>query len=193
VLDVDALESILADGSRFDPTFARKQALGGFLALLAKRIRMPVMPSDEATDYLVTQAMADYLTVRFDPPLNGVAYSSAQGVDGAVNVALFNEAARVRAAVVIPAATYSVSNFSMDEDVDDYRVWTTLDPDPPAPPPEQDDPLDINPRPPEDDRPETLILDTDSIKVHRVKRVSVETKAVPVSRSTWTNGEIDFL
>lgn len=192
VLDVDALESILADGSRFDPTFAKKQALGAYLSLLAKRIRMPVMPSDEATDYLVTQAMADYLAARLAPPLNGIAYSSAQGVEGAVNVALFNEAARVRAAVVIPAATYSVSSFHLEEDVDDYRVWTRLDPDPPAPPPKQHDLLDSDQLPPEDDRPETLILDRNSIKVHRVKRVSVETQAVAVSRWSWTNGEIDF-
>lgn len=66
---------MLVNGSLFDPEFATQLERASFLGRLARRIRMPVMPDDEATDYLVTQVMADFLADRLDPPLDGIAYA----------------------------------------------------------------------------------------------------------------------
>lgn len=197
ILDVDALESLLVTGSLFDPSFEAREALGVFLGRLAHRIRMPVMPGDEATDYLITQVMADYLAVRVDPPLDGVAYGSAQGGTDAFNVALFHRAARVKAAKTLPGETHDVSGHFRDEDPGPYYVWTEYDPEPPAdtaPKAEFDfralypiDPVD------EDDlRSDTLALDRDRLRVHHIRRITVETEVVGVTRHARLRGEDPF-
>lgn len=54
----------------------------------------PVMPDDEAFDYLPTQAVADFLATQNEPQLDGIVFRSVQ-VKGGRNVVLFHKAARV--------------------------------------------------------------------------------------------------
>ncbi len=61
VLDVEALRSVLVKGSVFDGGHIHKLERAKFLGRLSDRITRPVMPNDEPSDYLVTQAIADYL------------------------------------------------------------------------------------------------------------------------------------
>ena len=93
LLDVEALKSVFIRGSIFDGAYIRKLEQAKFLGRLSDRITRPVMPSDEPSDYLVTQAIADYLAseVRLD----GIVYPSAQAGGERKNVVLFNHAARV--------------------------------------------------------------------------------------------------
>ncbi len=190
VLDVDALESVLVEGSLFDPTFVGRLGRGAFLARLARRIRMPVMPDDEANEYLITQVMADYLAERVEPPLDGIAYSSAQGVDGAVNVALFNGSARVADGPVVPGGVRDVhQSGGYDDEPVHWVVWTEIDSaatvevePPPAPfayvaPPAPSAPFDL--------RPVSLTLDRASLQVHEVRRIDVTTEASAVQEMTW--------
>ncbi|MGX1587936.1 RES family NAD+ phosphorylase [Brevundimonas diminuta] len=195
ILDVDALESVLVTGSLFDPAFTAQEALGAFLEHLAARIRMPVMPDDEATDYLITQVMADYLAARVAPRIDGVAYSSAQGAPDAFNVALFNWSARVKAADIVMNATHEVNAYG-DDDIETYSVWTEVDPPAAAPIKpkkrglfEYVAPLDEGP---EDLRLITLILDRESMSVHRVRRIEVKTDTVEVHRHTMVRGDDPF-
>jgi hypothetical protein len=61
LLDVEALKSVFSKRSIFDGAFISKLEQAKFLGRLSDRITRPVMPSDEPSDYLVTQAIADYL------------------------------------------------------------------------------------------------------------------------------------
>jgi len=196
LLDVEALESVLVQGSVFDPEFSGRLERAAFLARLARRIRMPVMPDDEAMDYLVTQVMADYLADRLAPPLDGVAYGSAQGVDGAFNVALFNRSARVEARPKPSGAVMEVYASGGDEELDAYTVWIEIDSSKAeVVEPKDHDLLAFAPVPPDrewDPRPETLRLDRDSLQVHHIKRVCIDSAVVGVRQTVWDKSDEPF-
>jgi hypothetical protein len=65
LLDVAALQSVLVKGSIFDSGFIRRLERAKFLEGLSRRISMPVMPNDEISNYLITQAIADYLATDY--------------------------------------------------------------------------------------------------------------------------------
>lgn len=191
LLDVDALKSLMVEGSIFDPGHARRQERARFLRRLSARITMPVMPEDEGTRYLVTQAMADYLVSRSDLQLDGILYRSVQADVAGHNVVLFHRAARCEA-LVLPAGTElkaSLHHHSEDGVEPDYWVWEEV----PAPEKKKaktddgfpafdlllDHPLD---RLTSDDRPSTLRIDTKSVTVHHVRAVSFQTDVHTVKR-----------
>lgn len=94
LLDLTALENVHDVGSIFDPSLKNRLERVAFLQSLGQRITRPVMPDDEAFDYLATQAIADFLATENEPRLDGIIYQSAQSMDGR-NVVLFHKAARV--------------------------------------------------------------------------------------------------
>ena len=65
-----------------------------FLQTLSERLTRPVMPDDEAFDYLITQAIADFLATQNEPRMDGIIFASAQSRKGR-NVVLFHSAALV--------------------------------------------------------------------------------------------------
>ncbi|WP_343699137.1 RES family NAD+ phosphorylase [Caulobacter sp.] len=195
VLDVEALENLYVDGSLFDPAFGRRLELAKFLERLANRIRMPVMPNDEATDYLATQAMAEYLADRLDPGLDGVVYGSAQGVAGAFNVVLFHHAAMVE-----PGPPHVGAVDVWHPQAEDavfpahYTVWS--EPEPPVAP-EAAQPATFMPllaffEEPVIDREPTLRLDRDSLTVRLVKAVKVCTEDFEVERRVSPGRDAPF-
>ena len=95
LLDLDALSNVYARGSCFDPDYSEQEGRAAFLRQLVREISRPVMPKDEALDYLPTQAVAEYLSTKVNPRVDGVIFLSSQtGGDGR-NVVLFNHARRV--------------------------------------------------------------------------------------------------
>jgi hypothetical protein len=52
LLDVEALKSVTTSGSIFDPQHIRQLELANFLGILSARISRPVMPNEEAFEYL---------------------------------------------------------------------------------------------------------------------------------------------
>lgn len=94
LLDLTAANEAHEDGSIFDPSFKARLARAAFLRSLGAKMVRPVMPDDEAIDYLPTQAVADYLATANEPRLDGIVFPSAQVEEGS-NVVLFNHAARV--------------------------------------------------------------------------------------------------
>ncbi|WP_426026054.1 RES family NAD+ phosphorylase [Brevundimonas sp. TSRC1-1] len=191
VLDVEALESVLERGSLFDPAFGDRLARAKFLGKLARRIRMPVLPDDELTDYLVTQVMAGYLASRISPSVHGVAYGSAQGEPEAFNVALFNGSSRVRPAAALSGARHEVRASGNEDEIDAWVVSTTIKAPPPSPPPAAPVQFILEPPDPEtlDLRAEVLVLDRDSMKVHHVHTVCVKADALPIYRFSHTDGD----
>ena len=95
ILDIDALAKIYAAGSCFDGTFAERQNRAAFLRNLASELTRPVMPQDEDSEYLPTQAVAEYLANRVHPRLDGMIFRSTQRGGEGLNLALFNHACGV--------------------------------------------------------------------------------------------------
>src|SRR5204863_5060748 len=92
LLDMDALAQVYIRGSHFDPEFGIQRARAAFLSHLVQNISRPVMPNDEAFDYLPTQAVAEYLATKVKPPFDGIIFSSSQTGGEGRNVVLFNHA-----------------------------------------------------------------------------------------------------
>jgi hypothetical protein len=203
LLDLESLRSITVEGSIFDKNHICQLEKAKFLGTLSARMSRPVMPDDEPFDYLVTQAIADYLASRIEPEIDGIIYASVQDGDG-TNVALFHKAARVKV-LDIPAGTeISASLFeSSDEGISpDYTVWERV----PQTLPEKkkkkddgwgDDPFELpssqagSGRLHSDDRKPALSVDTDSLRVHHVASVTFKTHNFLVDRRRSEKRERD--
>ena len=55
----------------------------------------PIMPTDEDYEYLPTQVVAEYLSEKMEPRLDGLIYLSSQRDGGGENVVLFRRASAV--------------------------------------------------------------------------------------------------
>jgi hypothetical protein len=181
LLDIEALRSVYAEGSIFDPDYLRRLKRAKFLRWLSSQITQPVMPVDEPFGYLSTQAMADFLAAHADPPLDGIVYPSVQGSEGKPNVVLFHKAARVERLAIPDNIEFSVElslsteeadipHYSVCETVDDETVKEVVMTDPVQPP--QDD----------DKRQPTLKLEMSSLQVHHVLAVHFKTENHSISR-----------
>ena len=124
LLDVRALHALAASGSLFDPLSKSNRERAEFLKWLGGRIAMPVMPSDEPFEYLPTQAVADFLSMKANPPLDGIIYPSVQAGKAELNVVLFHKASRVEAMDVPEGTRIDVELY--DFDYDENTAW--LDP-----------------------------------------------------------------
>ncbi len=187
LLDLTALDHARDGGSLFDPTLKERLDRAAFLQSLGARMTRPVMPDDEAFDYLVTQAIADFLGTENRPRLDGIIFTSAQ-VKGGRNVVLFHAAASV-GEIDLPAGTEisgTTRNLS-DEGAPGYWVWERL----PEPTPAQQDGFDPPflsdqwaQQPTETgERDPALQVDPDSVKVHHIESVQVRSTAFEVRRN----------
>jgi hypothetical protein len=193
VLDVEALRSVLVKGSIFDPAHIRKLERAKFLGRLSDRITRPIMPNDEQSDYLITQAIADYLASQAG--LDGILYPSAQAGGAMLNVVLFHHASRVERIAIPPNTELSARTYSTTDEgpEDDYAVIEVV-PDE-MPDEEMKVPLPPflaalqQPRGDGDSRSVTLKLDIESLEVHRVNVVSFKTESSPVRRYRWNKSD----
>jgi RES domain len=119
ILDVEALRSVLVKGSIFESDHIRRLERAKFLGRLSERITRPVMPNDEPSDYLITQAIADYLASQVG--LDGILYPSAQvtGAKKNKNIVLFHSSSRVEPLELPPdtelsARTLGVSHLQFE-------------------------------------------------------------------------------
>jgi hypothetical protein len=198
VLDVEALQRVMVRGSMFDPRFARSFNRAAFLNSLAARITMPIMPDGEATDYLVTQAMADYLANKVDPPLDGILYPSAQGVEKQFNVVLFHKASLVHPSPDGPGTRVTVNRWAADDEEPDYTVSKEILPrsepaleraDFPAlmarynATASQEEDWDV--------REPTLRLDRATLTVRHITRVAVSHVDYPVRSYEWSDADLN--
>ena len=95
LLDFDALAEVYDEGSHFDPEYCVRHGRWAFLRQLVREVSMPVMPQDEAFEYLPTQAVAEYLAQKASPPVDGIVFRSTQTGQAGRNVVLFNHACGV--------------------------------------------------------------------------------------------------
>ncbi|MCY4133128.1 MAG: RES domain-containing protein [Nitrospira sp.] len=95
LLDFDSLTKIYVERNHFDPTYASHVGHASFLRRLVREMSRPIMPGDEAFEYLVTQAVAEYLAHKIEPRLDGIIFHSSQTDGTGRNVVLFNHACGV--------------------------------------------------------------------------------------------------
>lgn len=199
LLDVEALRSVTVAGSIFDPDYSHRLKRATFLERLSHRLTMPVMPDDEPFDYLVTQAISDYLATVAETPLDGIIYPSAQGEDGELNVVLFQKAARVEL-LDLPEGTEidtRLTNYTDEGPEFDYWVWEKTPADDSIKT-EDDDVLNFLTFDPEligieyDAREVTLRLDVKTLQVRHVQSVKFNTTPFPVHRHRSAKEKSEF-
>jgi hypothetical protein len=148
------------------------------------------MPEDESFDYLVTQAIADYLAN--EQRIDGVIYPSAQTDSANGNIAMFYPAARVDL-IDVPADTkfdVQLELFTEDGAEPFYSVWAESPPAKPEVSPKKHpiDPLAIDElmpgswQPDLDHRPLTLRVNRMTVEVHHVQSVTVNAEPHSVGR-----------
>ncbi|URW83161.1 RES family NAD+ phosphorylase [Alcaligenes sp. DN25] len=157
------------ESSLFDPNTRAAAQRRDFLRTLGDRISAPVVPELQDRDYLVTQAVADYLAAHLALNLEGIVYASAQNrrpdePPAGDNVVLFRKASDVENAHG-DQATAEVALWEYEEEGPERWFHPCiLYPEREA---YRHGPKPQNP---------TLSLRRDSIVVHDVRAVRYETK-----------------
>ena len=95
LLDFGSLAKVYDNSSYFDPECAERRGRAAFFRWLVKEISRPVMPQDEAFEYIATQALSEYLANKAIPRLDGIIFYSTQTGGGGQNLVLFNHASKV--------------------------------------------------------------------------------------------------
>jgi hypothetical protein len=199
ILDVEALQSVLVRGSIFDSSFIGKLARARFLRRLSDRITRPIMPNDEPSDYLITQAIADYLAGQAG--LDGILYLSAQVATAKKNknIALFHPSSRVEPLEIPPGTELSARTYTDYEEgpEPDYSV-SEMVPEPkpasePTPLARHVFPDLLGEEEDFDRRAVTLQLDLDSLEIRQIEAVSFKTTKHPVRRHRFKRSDFDFL
>ena len=200
LLDLAALSDVRELGSIFDPTYAHRLGRMTFLRSLSARIARPVMPDDQETEYLPTQAIADFLATEGKVPIDGILFPSVQVGGEGLNAVLFHKAARC-AEIEIPEGTeLSARTYTTYEDgpEPDYTVIEEV----PAPVENQAEEKPFSPFEAvggswedwsdADGRDETLRIDLASVRVHQVNAVKINTTDFQVDRHRWEKKELPF-
>lgn len=203
LLDLTALRTVSEGGSIFDPELAGRMERAMFLRSLSQRITRPVMPDDEAFEYLPTQAVADFLATENEPPIDGIIYPSVQVAGDVLNVVLFHKAARVEPIEIPDGAEVGARTGQMYEEgwETEYVVTEEVPPNPANGGKANDDGVWLGfaaiargfSMPGKSDcRNATLRIDLESIKVHQVRRVDFETDEYDVRRHRWQKRDLGF-
>lgn len=196
LLDLTALDFVdTTTGSIFDPTFIDRIEKTMFLKTLGRRMTVPVMPDNEALDYLTTQAIADFLSSENVPQLDGIIFPSVQTGGHSLNVVLFHKASIVEKIEIADGTEINVTLGY--EDSDDWVVdYTVIEKFPP--PKKQEKPKYTFPIIHDDwddiydhytTSEPSLKVDMESIRVHKVSSVKFTTSDYPVKRHKWEQQE----
>ena len=108
ILDLNALSIVYSDFSHFDPNYIEKRSRERFLKELVGEMSRPVMPHEEAREYIATQIVSEYLADRVEPRLHGIIFNSAQTGGGGHNIVLFNGARSVETHEPRPGTSFRV-------------------------------------------------------------------------------------
>ncbi|WP_167347149.1 RES domain-containing protein [Type-E symbiont of Plautia stali] len=105
ILDISALKSLReVGGSIFDDQVAIRNDKANFMRTLARKLTLPASGRNPENDYLITQAVAEYLSQSEESRLDGISFNSTQHPTGKgerekhQNVVLFSKSARIMGA-----------------------------------------------------------------------------------------------
>lgn len=203
LLDLTALSDLAEGGSVFDPGLGPRMERAMFLRSLSQRITRPVMPDDEAFEYLPTQAIADFLATQNEPQLDGIVFPSVQAAGDVLNVVLFHKAARIEA-IELPEGTEIEARTGQLYEEGWEAEYVVIERVPPVEEPEPTSTEDRGwadfsalARLPvvgadSDYREPALRINLESVCVHQVRRVEFETIEFNVRRHRWEKRDLDF-
>ena len=193
--------------SHFDPEYSVRKGRTAFLRRFVREISQPVMPDDEALEYLPTQVVAEYLSQKAEPRFDGIIYPSSQMGGSGENVVFFNHSSRVEPYALPEGSTVKVDipiKNQLDEDDDFYDgIWVSETvPSIPAeePPIIGNGPAQTSSlgwfwehllEDPEDDREPNIKLDMSSVVILDIKGVAYSSNGVSVTRHRQTQEESD--
>ncbi|MDD3020391.1 MAG: RES family NAD+ phosphorylase [Alphaproteobacteria bacterium] len=201
LLDLTALDFITVKGSIFDSDHIHRLERAAFLRKLCQRITKPVMPDDEALEYLATQAIADFLSTEANPQIDGIIFPSVQVAGTSLNVVIFHKSSKVEQLALPEGTEISAQlwqeyedgpepEFSVTEEVPLQKEVAEDDKD--------DDEYDFvgadlqglssN----SDYRDPALKIDTDNIWVHIIKSVQFSSDDFQVTRRRWEKKDLPF-
>jgi hypothetical protein len=177
LLDLKGLESIsLESSSKFDPVTADRNIRKNFLKTLISRLTMPVLPSMANNDYLITQAIADFLATHPKLSLDGILFPSTQNKKNdpdARNVVLFRKAS----GVLKSSLEYRHTAIAYLYEYEDDEAWFA--------PQIETEPIDVSVQgiswPTDQERFQpSLKLNRDSIWIHTVEAIHYTTNEILV-------------
>ncbi len=100
ILDLSSMNFVPPAGaSKFDPTHLQVREKIRFLKTLAHKLTIPVLNGANGHEYLMTQAVAEYLGLNEEFDLDGITFKSTQVNEDNIdktNVVLFNKSAKVK-------------------------------------------------------------------------------------------------
>jgi hypothetical protein len=193
LLDLEAFRHIFVQrASFFDPDFRGLRDKACFLGRLVSIMSRPVMPSDEDFQYLPTQAVAEYLSEKIEPRLDGLIFPSSQRDGAGENVVLFR-----RASTVEPDNTDNMEfnthiGWASEDDEDlDITVWAKAK-KPSENPDRAHRSWDDLTEPAEQAEEPALRVDLDAIEVRDIRAVEYRTWTRIVRRYMHSKDETPF-
>ena len=187
VLDLNALSIVYSHFSHFDPNYIEKRSRERFLKELVGEMSRPVMPHEEAREYIATQMVSEYLANRVKPRLHGIIFSSAQTGGGGHNIVLFNGARSVEADEPGPGFRVKIpprpgipqpgTESSKDALIQTEPQRATAETEQSV-----EDPTTVDPKTQGNHRDSILRLDPQSLKVLRMSGVKYESNPLPLNR-----------
>lgn len=173
LLDLSKLRALsLADASKFSPITVERATRRNFLATLIDRLTMPVLPGMANNDYLITQAIADFLATHPNLNLDGILFPSTQDAkkdSSTRNVVLFRKASTV----LRSQPEYRETATACLMEYDEHSAWLapSIESRPLA-----EDQQQVFKWPGEEDRFEpALELDRNLITIHEIEAVEYRT------------------
>lgn len=102
VLDISAMDLIIHEKrSKFSKETIKRLEKSSFLRTFSKRLTIPVLGKNTENEYLITQAVAEYLSINENLNLDGITFNSTQvgkknkKVSDIYNVVLFRKSSAV--------------------------------------------------------------------------------------------------
>lgn len=124
ILDISALEKLIpSTDSLFNPETTEKLAISSFLKRLSHKLTIPISGTRTDSEYLITQAVSEYLSVSEKNSIDGIKFKSTQkennenNEDHDYNIVLFTKSSAVTDADN-QTIEYHVSMYDYDENDD---------------------------------------------------------------------------
>lgn len=122
ILDISALNSLKENkGSIFDSQVAALNDKADFMRTLSRKLTLPMSGKNPENQYLITQAVAEYLSQSGEHRLDGISFNSTQHPKNKdentthQNVVLFSKSAKIKGSEP-NSATYIVELYENAED-----------------------------------------------------------------------------
>ena len=189
ILNISSLDRLRQNkGSYFDPEYVDQLGRTSFLQTLSQKLSIPVSGKKTETEYLITQAVAEYLSIMKDPSIDGVMFKSTQvaiddkgkqhGDLSQHNIVLFSKSAKVQDAEHT-RDRYCINLFEYDYEKNGCGSWL----EPTIQLIEQKSKRNFFSQGKSPFNDYSLVLNPDKLVLHEIKGVIIQYTPYPIKRS----------